>query len=543
MKYALACALALAAVVATYANHFHNAFHFDDSHTIQNNIYIRDVRNIPRFFTRASTFSSIPTHQSYRPLVTTTLAIDYRWGGLNPLAFHVTSFALFVVQCALMLTLFRQVMDRARPDEANRWIALGATTWYALHAANAETVNYLIARSEILSTLGVVTALVMFAGGRSRNAGLYLIPAAAAVLAKEQGAMFAPLLFLYVAFFERERSVRELTRPRELVAALRVTWPAFVVCGTILGVGLRLASTFRPGGGSRWTYLITQPFVIAHYALTFFLPVHLSADADWTPIANPLDVRVIVGVVFIVCAIGAAVAASSRKETRPIAFGVLWFFLALLPTSSLVSLSEVMNDHRVYFPFVGLTLAVWWGAALPLTRAGAATRATVFGAAVAALVAMAYGTHQRNEVWRTEESLWLDVTHKSPANARGLMNYGAVQMGKGNLAVAEQYFDRALQYAPNYAYLHVNLGVLKDALGQAAEAERHFREAQQDDPQDPATYLFYARWLRSAGRTDEAIAQARRALAVSPGDADAQQLLLEMVSSPAATRSPRSFPQ
>ena len=56
-------------------------------------MFIRDVRNIPRFFVDASTFSSLPSHQSYRPLLTTTLAIDDAiGGGLNPTAFHMTSF-------------------------------------------------------------------------------------------------------------------------------------------------------------------------------------------------------------------------------------------------------------------------------------------------------------------------------------------------------------------------------------------------------------------------------------------------------------------
>ena len=56
-----------------------------------------------------------------------------------------------------------------------------------------------------------------------------------------------------------------------------------------------------------------------------------------------------------------AAAAWRRRETWPVAFGILWFFLALLPTSSIVPLAEVLNDHRMYFPFVGLTLAATYG--------------------------------------------------------------------------------------------------------------------------------------------------------------------------------------
>jgi Flp pilus assembly protein TadD len=537
--YAVACGLALAALVAAYANHFNNDFHFDDDHTIRNNLFIRDVRNIPRFFVDPKTFSSLPANQSYRPLLTTTLAVDY-WmgGGLNPWAFHATSFALFALQGAAMLVLYRRLMDRARPHPWNRWIALFAATWYALHAANAETVNYIIARSEILSTLGVVVSLLMFtSNGIARRWGLYVIPAALAVCAKEQGVIAAPLVMLYVALFERELTVGELLQPRNIVRLVADTWPVVVVSTAILLGGLRLATTFTPGGASRWAYLWTQPFVILHYVYTFILPVNLSADTDWSPFTTPFDDRVVVGLVFVGALLWFGFAAWRRRETRPIAFGVFWFFGALLPTSSIVPFAEVMNDHRVFFPFVGLTLAVTWAIALAvLSRKDAVVAVAppkgVIAACLVVLAAHAYGTHRRNIVWHTEESLWLDVTEKSPQNGRGLMTYGVIQMAKGRYDVADQYFTRALQYAPQYAYLHVNIGVLKGALGEAAEAERHFRAAQQYDPGNPVSYYYYARWLGSVGRVDEAIAFAHRALELSPGHAEAQQLLAEIESRP-----------
>ena len=533
--YPAACAVALLVTLASYANHFHNEFHFDDSHAVENNAYIRSLRNIPLFFTSTATFSSLPANQSYRPLVTTTLAVDY-WigGGLKPLAFHITSFTLFLIQCAVLLAFYRRLMDHARPHPANRWLALIAATWYALHPANAETVNYIIARSEILSTLGVVLALRLFLGGGvARKYYLYLIPATAGVFSKEIAAMFAPLLFLYVILFERERSVGEMFRPREIVAALRVTWPSFVVCFGIVAIGMRLATNYTPGGTSRVQYLMTQPFVIVHYVVSLFFPVHLSADTAWPLISDPLDDRLVAGVACIAAALAVAWITSRRRETRPIAYGMLWFFIALLPTSSLVPLAEPMNDHRMYFPFVGLILAVVWSLGLWQEKLAAGMRLLLPTAAVAVLLAMAYGTWQRNIVWRTEESLWLDATQKSPDNGRGLMNYGVIQMNKGNFASADDYFERALRYNPKYAYLHVNIGVLKSALGQPAEAERHFREAQQDDPNNPVSYTHFARWLASVGRTEEAQLFAARAVELSPADADARLLLDAIVAGPA----------
>jgi protein O-mannosyl-transferase len=531
-RWRIACAAAILLTSGTYATHFHNAFHFDDVHTIENNVFVRSLGNIPLFFTSPATFSALPANQSYRPLVTTTLALDY-WlgGGLDPLMFHVTNFTLFLVQGVLLVVLYRQLMDRAHPDERNRWLALLAATWYTLHPANAETVNYIIARSEILSTLGVVIALLLFIrGGAARRYHLYLIPAVLGVLGKEPAAMFAPLLFLYVGLFERELSLRELVRPRNMAAVLRVTWPAFLSCAAIVAFGIRLATTYTPGGTSRWQYLLTQPSVILHYVVSLFLPLRLSADTQWPLVVDPLDVRLFAGGALVAAALGLAWVTSRRKETRPIAYGVLWFFVALLPTSSIVALAEPMNDHRMFFPFVGLVLAVAWAAGRAARRLPPNTQPLAAGVAVTVIFAMAYGTWQRNKVWRTEESLWLDATIKSPDNGRALMNYGVIQMNKGNLRVADDYFGRALQFTPRYAYLQVNLAVLKAALGQPAEAERHFREAQQDDANNPVSYTFFARWLKSMGRTEEARLFAQRAVELSPADADAQALVRDLTA-------------
>ena len=123
----LLAALALAVLLA-YANHFHNDFHFDDSHTIGGNIFIKKLSNIPHFFTNAATFSMQPEAQTWRPLVSTTIAIDYAIArGLKPFAFHVDTFFWYLVQLVLMFDLFRRLMDAADPNPTNRWTALAAT--------------------------------------------------------------------------------------------------------------------------------------------------------------------------------------------------------------------------------------------------------------------------------------------------------------------------------------------------------------------------------------------------------------------------------
>src|SRR2546423_4343805 len=117
-------------MLAAYWNHFGNGFHFDDQHTVIDNAAIRKV-DLPRFFSDARTFSHEPKGQSYRPLVTASLALDY-WlsGGLKPFWFHASTFFWFVVLIVLMYALYLYVLDRTCPHPQNIWIAGFAAAIY-----------------------------------------------------------------------------------------------------------------------------------------------------------------------------------------------------------------------------------------------------------------------------------------------------------------------------------------------------------------------------------------------------------------------------
>src|SRR4029077_12881511 len=225
-------ALLLAALLAAYANHFHNSFHFDDAHTIVNNASIREMRNIPLFFCDATTFSSLPSNQSYRPLVSTLLAIDYRLGGLQLFWFHASIFALFVALTVLLAFVINRLLDETISSR-NRWIALAAAAWYGLHPANADTVNYMIASSEVISTLGVITSFAAyFAFPRLRRSRLYVVPAAIAILAKPTAAIFAVLFAIYRLLFPDGTIIGRTTGRRALAYFTEIV-PSFLICGAM----------------------------------------------------------------------------------------------------------------------------------------------------------------------------------------------------------------------------------------------------------------------------------------------------------------------
>jgi len=533
--FAGCCVLAVTLLLWAYSNHFDNAFHFDDSHVIVENLSIRGLDEWPRFFADAGTFTSLPQNATYRPLLTLSYALDYRAaGGLVPAQFHRTQFLLLLLLGGLLVALYKRLCDHGGDAPWNRWCALFAATLFCVHTANTQTVNYIASRSDIVSTLGVVAALLVYmAWPRGRWTGLYLLPAIVGGLAKPLAVMFAPILLVFILLFEERLEltarIRRESLPR-LLAAFRRSLPAFGVCGLLFVFLSRMdAPTVLYATASRWEYLKTQPFVWLHYVRLFFVPVGLTADADWSLRVPWHDTRVFAGLLLIAGLAAAISRLSMPAPLRPASFGLAWFCLALLPTSSVFPLSETYNEHRVFFPYVGLTIAVCWLAALAaarLPRGRAASLAAILAAVV--LGAHAAGTHARNEVWKTEETLWKDVTEKSPGNGRGLMNYGLALMGRGDYAGALHYYNRALLLTPNYPTLEVNLGIVKAAMGDEAEAEAHFRRALTLNPDYVGGHHYYGRFLAQRGRGPEALDRLTRALALSPSDAGARSLAVRL---------------
>lgn len=523
----------LLAIVLAYSNSLQNSFHFDDFHTVADNPAIRSLRNVPRFFTDARTFSVLPANETYRPVVSTTLALDYalahhfNGNGYTMPWFHFGTLLSFLLLVSVLFGFYLLLLDASQPAPANVWLAMFAAAWFGLHPAIAETVNYIIQRGDLYCTFGCVAGLYIYARwSRLRRTGLYLLPYALALLSKPPAAVFPVLLLFYVYFFE----VADAPFGRRIKASAIVAIPSVLVTAALLALQSAMTpKTFLPSIISPSMYRLTQPYVLLRYAAELFLPLHLNVDTD-LEVFTGFNLQALTGLLFLVALVAAIWVTARRRRLYPIAYGLLWFLITELPTS-LYPLSEVENDHRMFFAFVGLILAVVWAVWLALERLISAEHRrkltpVLTAACLLLLSGYAYGVHVRNQVWHDEESLWHDDVLKSPNNGRGLMIYGLSQMSRGNYDDALSYFERALVLTPNYPTLEINLGVVNGAIadqlkGDAASArtlaaQRHFERAITLAPQADEPHAYYGRWLEQHGRLVEARTQLEAAVAANP---------------------------
>jgi hypothetical protein len=180
---------------------------------------------------------------------------------------------------------------------------------------------------------------------------------------------------------------------------------------------------------------------------------------DWTrlnadPMLQPVT-QWTTGVILKTTALAAVIAVGLLAlRRRPVpAFAILWFFLWLAPTNSLIARLDVANDRQLYLAIAGPALLPGYGVA----RLGR----YVAPAALALSVVLALGTVQRNRVYATETAFWNDVVIKSPHNQRAWNNLGMAEAFDCRLESAARAFEEAIRLAPDYPLPQVNLELLK----------------------------------------------------------------------------------
>ncbi|MCC7202846.1 MAG: tetratricopeptide repeat protein [Nitrospirae bacterium] len=172
---AILCLLAGIGIIV-YINSFSNSFQYDDQVTIEHNRDIRTLGNIPRFFVKPKLLTAVILPQEaghYRPFVITSYAINYAIGGLNPAGYHIVNLALHVGSAFLIFLIVQAMLTTgiSSPGEGGWWrlglAGVSAGLIFLVHPFNSEAVNYITARSSVMS--GLFYLLGFYCWVRFRN--------------------------------------------------------------------------------------------------------------------------------------------------------------------------------------------------------------------------------------------------------------------------------------------------------------------------------------------------------------------------------------
>ena len=437
----------LGGVLIGYANAFSGAFQFDDYNVIVHN---------PSVHSLAAWFSGLP--DGIRPLLKLTYALNWT-GGPGLFGFHLFNVAIHAANVFLVYALSRRMTVRGGEDAggSDAAVPLAAALLFAVHPVQTEAVTYVSGRSMSLMAFFYLGSLSSYARGAETGRRILLH-------------LVSPLLFL-LALMTREAAVTlpaalllwesaspgERIRPAVIARRQAVHW-AILACA---GAAILLHPVYRHILGSGFSSLAPGQYLPVQLHGAFYLlsrlaaPHRLNIDPDlrippgWSP-----GVAAECAALLSLLALGIAV----FRKSPAAGFGILWFFLQLSPTNSVVPRPDIANERHLYLACWGIFLCV--GLGIGRLRAAGVPRWKWAPAAVLGVFLLAGLTIARNHAYRSEVALWEATVRLSPHKARAHNNLGYAYQLSGMREKAIGSYREALRLDGDFRLAKGNLEAL-----------------------------------------------------------------------------------
>jgi tetratricopeptide (TPR) repeat protein len=485
--------------VLIYSNTFRTPFLFDDEFFILKNPAIRNIS------------SGLIWHNiDYRKRLVSfsSFALNYHLNGLDVFGYHLFNLTVHVLTAFLVvwlvLLLFKTpVMQKDRLFEYKDVIALLSGWLFVSHPLQTESVTYISQRFESLATLFYFLSICLYLKARMGKGEILknrffwgaILSAVLGMFTKETvfTLPFALILMEWV-FFDTVKKVTAVTNQ------IPKTWVCIGIVALLAGalfplLASNLVDIFEQHaeqGITSGKYLLTQFRVIPMYLGLLLLPLRQNLDYDLPLSSSLFEPATLAGAVLLLVLILLGFKLVRRYPL--LGFGIIWFFLTISISSSIIPLMDFIFEHRVYLPSLGFVIVVSAGLFYVIKNPRVAI-STLAGF----ILFLSFLTYQRNAVWGSEVTLWKDTVAKSPQKTRPYVNLGKAYKRVGDYEKAEYFYRQGLEALKYYkfnklsrekllAQVFINLGALYGEKGDYKQEIRYCRNATTHDPQNPQAY-------------------------------------------------------
>lgn len=577
---------------AQFSNTLNHEYVWDDTLVIEQNPRTQQgFAGIPAHFVRKET-QYVTDIYGYRPITLTTFSLDVGLFGMNPGAAHGMQVVWFGLLCVVAFFTLRKLASKYKNG---KFFAFLTILFFIVHPLHVEVVANLKSRDEILALLFSLAALLSFQkyleSGKPLQVVLSIGLLILGILSRESAfvawAFIGASLLLYPEVSGKRKLIGFLL-PVFLAGITALTFTLTKSSGQVakenqavygftepleLGNSLAFASFGDRTATSGWIY--------TDYLRKFFVPWPLVYHSGYNQIPtigwnHPLAwlaLLIHAGLLFL--------AFRLRKRLPLLLFFTLFYFLALSPYVHLIPrlIFDTTADRFMFAPSLALCAMAALGVIEAFSIAekkGAsglqkALKPALGVGAVIFLLTWSGLTYQRNQVWKSNESLF---THDLPYLencAKAHFYYGSwlLQSAPENLALqrdmagkVEMHLRKSIDIYSHIYYSHKQLIQLYlrmnnpgkalqvgetmmekwpdtyDIFGQMAQlyfengdyskSDKMVEKLLEKEPRNPDAYFFMA-WSRfNQGRKHETILQFQTLLEEFPENSVFYDMLADM---------------
>ena len=488
--------------VIAFLPSFNSSFHLDDYDQIVN----ANLKNI-------SSAQIIKTYPATRWLVFLSFKANAAIHGYDVFGYHLVNFILHLISVFLIFKITELLfffVKRNHPAAiyslSPKLAALFAAAVFAVHPLQSQPVIYITQRLMLSASLCYLLAMFSLARGylpgKSKLAGwigaitAFLIGA----LCKEIIVTLPVILILLTWIFLQPPDFKSWTKKNWLltvgISFVIIAVPIVIFMNIIKWDFSQLKQAWNSVGGAlyvntpglnRYTYILTQTKVLLKYIGLFFFPVGFQIDPDVKLCAvwySPVFLISSFTIFFLF-----VISWLLRKISPLILWGLLFYFIVMLPQSSIIPTPDLMFEHRAYLGVAGLIWA-FLGVVCLFTRYIHYKSIKVFvrSCAVILILFLVFLTYNRAAVWKTELSLWADAYSKSPDKSRVVSNYVNSLLNNNDESNAIIILEKKLNSSESVPpFLITTLANIYAQNGKIKEAQKLYYKSLKADYTNPET--------------------------------------------------------
>jgi tetratricopeptide (TPR) repeat protein len=452
--------------------------------------------------------------QQYYPIVHSVFWIEQKIWGDNVFPYHLVNILLHSLSALLLLRILRRL------EVPGAWLAAFI---FALHPVQVESVAWI---SELKNTLSGAfffgAALIYLRFDRTRSSTAYITALLLFLLGLMSKSVIAtlPAALLVVLWWKRG----SVSWKRDLLPLL----PFFVVG---ISAGLFTAwmeRRFIGAHGTEFNFSIIERALIAGHAFWFYLfklfwPANLTFIYPRWNVSQAISWQYLFPAAALLLLIALSIL---RRRSRAALASLLLFAGLLFPALGFFNVYpfvfSFVADHFQYLASVAVIALVAAGIVLAIDRWKSRFSILASVLPIALVVLLGALTWKQSRLYADPITLYRSTIERNPDCWMARNNLGNVLLQKGELEEALAHLQRSVELRPDDAEIQNNFGNALLRRGDVAEATAHYRKALDLRPDDAATHNNLGSALVRQGLTAAAIEHFQRALQLGSAFADRQ---------------------
>ncbi len=504
--------LSILLLFVIYKHSMKAPFIYDDVPMIKNNGFVTG-ENPTNFFSQYF-HDSNRLLKGYRPLTILSFRINNSLFGHSPKSYRTINLLIHCINVLLIFILIYMLLTisfRNIDKKAANFCAIMGSIIFCVHPLNTYAINLIWKRSTLLTGLFFFTAIILFilktkykSHEKSSLTRIYspliLLTYILGLLCKEEMIVLPAILLMLGYSNQKEKGgfknhIKEnlyLYSTLFLIGIIYFVFRLFI----IENIGYNASYGIKVPG--KFLYLKYQVIAVVRYINLFFLPTNLNIDHhipqsgnDLEKVISPLILAILFSLAFFKLFIA--------KRLKVIGFALFFFFMCLLPTSSIVPLVVYMDESRAYIAMTGLILLICFFVYSFFQYRAQSQTGHKFPLGISLILVLmicvfSLISHGRNKIWRDPMKLWADAVKKSNSkNPRALVGLANIQSQRGLYKQAVGTFHKAIRLEPGYYPAYNDLGLAYKNHKIFKRARACFYGAEKILPNYPLTLLNIAR--------------------------------------------------